>query len=166
MWPYGTSVVPYKYYTNHWWWRAVAYKCILGVQYRTTAPSANNKLNSCEYGGKNDACVCYDSGDLLVKFLNWASSWCLHAFIVKAVTNSVSRPFHKFTILWLKANLHRSSLVRSCSRGLEVLAIWKTSLQWQTIDMQKRRRAVADGTKASLLTNIIRNPCEKPLNYR
>ncbi len=82
---------------------------------------------------KDGAFSCGYSGNRLGRFFRWASGLFLNIFTDEAVTTSAGRSFHKFTTLWLKVNLRRSSLDRSfrsfsgCPRSLEVSAIWKKS---------------------------------------
>ncbi len=81
---------------------------------------------------KDGVFCCGYSGDRLGRFFRWASSLFLNIFTEEAVTTSAGRSFHILTTLWLKVNLHRSSLDRSfrsfseCPRRLEVSAIWRS----------------------------------------
>ncbi len=67
-----------------------------------TPPSANNKLNADEWG--QERCVLLlQSWDLLGMILgSCASSWCLKALTVEAVTTSADRLLYILTTLWLK----------------------------------------------------------------
>ncbi len=69
------------------------------------------------------------------KMLVNTEKWCvLLQLLCWPVTTSVGRSFHIFITLWLKVNLGRWSLDRSCSsfspRSVKVSTIWKMSRHW------------------------------------